>query len=116
VPLLFSYGTLQQPTVQLETFGRRLSGWADEIVGFELTVFHVDDPAFVARSGKADHAIVRFTGNNGDRVQGSVLNVTDDEIARADAYEPAGYARMEATLASGGRAWVYAATRTHGLA
>ena len=110
MPLLFSYGTLQQPQVQLETFGRRLIGWADSIVGFELKAFHVDDPAFVAKSGTAKHAIVVFDGNADSRVKGTVLEVTDAELAKSDAYEPAGYMRVEAALASGKRAWVYAAT------
>jgi gamma-glutamylcyclotransferase (GGCT)/AIG2-like uncharacterized protein YtfP len=110
VPLLFSYGTLRQESVQLATFGRRLQGSPDSIVGFELEVFRVDDPEFVAKSGKADHAIVRFTGSDSDRVNGMVLDVTDEELTKSDSYEPSGYARVEATLASGGRAWVYAAT------
>jgi hypothetical protein len=110
VPLLFSYGTLQHDAVQLTTFGRRLRGAPDSIVGFELSVFHVDDPAFVAKSGKADHTIVRFTGDDSHRVAGTVLEVTDEELAKSDAYEPAGYIRVHATLASGGCAWVYAAT------
>ena len=110
MPLLFSYGTLQQSDVQLTTFGRRLLGAADSIVGFELGVFRVDDPAFVAKSGKADHTIVRFTGHDNHRVAGTVLEVTDEELAKSDAYEPAGYTRVHATLASGGWVWVYAAT------
>ena len=110
MPLLFSYGTLQQEAVQLTTFGRRLVGTADSIIGFELSAFRVDDPAFVAKSGKADHTIVRFTGNNSHRVTGTVLEVSDEELAQSDAYEPPAYVRVEATLASGRRAWVYAAT------
>lgn len=109
MPLLFSYGTLQQESVQLATFGRRLRGWPDALVGFELGVFRVEDPAFVAASGKADHAIVRRTGGADARVRGTVLEVTEAELAAADAYEPAGYARVTAPLASGGEAWVYAA-------
>jgi Gamma-glutamyl cyclotransferase, AIG2-like len=110
VPLLFSYGTLQRDDVQLETFGRRLTGWPDEIVGFALKSFRVDDPAFVAKSGTADHAIVVFDGDVDSRVKGTVLDVTDAELAKSDAYEPEGYMRVEAGLASGKRAWVYAAT------
>ena len=34
--LLFSYGTLQQPEVQLATFGRELTGHRDAIVGYDL--------------------------------------------------------------------------------
>jgi hypothetical protein len=109
VPRLFSYGTLQQDAVQLATFGRRLLGTPDSIVGFELAVFRVNDPAFVATSGKADHTIVRFTGHDSHRVAGIVLEVTDEELAKSDAYEPAGYTRVHAALASGGRVWVYAA-------
>ena len=68
MPLLFSYGTLQEPSVQLETFGRRLHGWPDEILGFDLGTCRVADLEFVAKSGKADHAIVRFTGKSDSRV------------------------------------------------
>jgi hypothetical protein len=109
MPLLFSYGTLQQERVQLSTFGRRLRGKPDELVGFEQALFEVEDPAFVAASGKRHHAIVRYTGRDGDRVRGTALEVTDDELAAADAYEPAGYARVPARLASGRQGWVYAA-------
>ena len=109
MPLLFSYGTLQQPAVQLSTFGRLLHGGPDEIVGFEPSVLRIDDPGFVAKSGKAEHAIVRFNGRDGSRVRGMAFDVTDEELARSDAYEPAGYARVRARLASGREAWVYAA-------
>ncbi len=108
MPLLFSYGTLQNDDVQLSTFGRRLAGEPDELVGFESAVFRVDDPRFVAASGKADHAIVRFNGRSDSRVHGTVFEVSESELARADRYEPAGYRRIAATLASGRKAWVYA--------
>ena len=111
MPKLFSYGTLQQPAVQLSTFGRLLDGHVDELVGFELAVFTVTDAAFVTKSGKADHATVQFNGLRDSRVRGMVFEVTDSELARADAYEPAGYARVSAPLASGGRSWVYADAR-----
>jgi Gamma-glutamyl cyclotransferase, AIG2-like len=106
--LLFSYGTLQENSVQLSTFGRVLQGWPDVLVGFELSVTKIEDPAFVATSGKSEHAIVRFTGKDESRVTGMVFDVTDAELARSDAYEPAGYKRVLGTLASGKRAWVYA--------
>jgi gamma-glutamylcyclotransferase (GGCT)/AIG2-like uncharacterized protein YtfP len=109
MPLLFSYGTLQQEAVQHSTFGRLLRGEPDELVGFEQGLFEVEDPEFVATSGKAHHAIVAFTGRPDARVRGTVFEVTDAELARADAYEPAGYRRVAATLASGKEAWVYAA-------
>ena len=108
MPFLFSYGTLQQEAVQRSTFGRPLRGEPDELVGFAQSLRTIEDPAFVAASGKAQHAIVRRTGRDGDRVRGTVLEVTDDELAQADRYEPAGYTRVATTLSSGKRAWVYA--------
>ena len=108
MPLLFSYGTLQRPDVQQSTFGRLLVGHSDVLVGFEQTLFTITDPQFVTTSGKADHAIVRLTGRDEDRVVGMVFELTDAELAQSDAYEPAGYTRISATLASGKQAWVYA--------
>ena len=95
----------------MSTFGRLLTGHPDALVGFEQSVLRIADPAFVAKSGKADHAIVRFNGRSDSRVRGMVFEVTDDELARADRYEPAGYQRVLTTLASGDRAWVYAEAR-----
>jgi len=109
--LLFSYGTLQQEAVQLSTFGRLLQGQPDELVGFEQSLLRIEDPQFVATSGKADHAIVKFNGRSESRVKGTVFEVSDRELVNADQYEPAGYKRIFAMLASGKQAWVYADAR-----
>ena len=111
MPLLFSYGTLQQEAVQMSTFGRLLEGQPDELVGFEQSLMRIEDPQFVATSGKSHHAIVKFNGRNDSRVSGTVFEVSDKELADADRYEPAGYKRVAATLASGKQAWVYADAR-----
>ena len=111
MPLLFSYGTLQQTAVQLSTFGRLLHGQPDELIGFEQSLLKIEDPDFVATSGKAHHAIVTFNGRDDSRVSGTVFELSDDELASADAYEPAGYTRVSATLASGKPAWVYSDVR-----
>ena len=111
MPLLFSYGTLQQEAVQLSTFGRLLHGEADELVGFEQSLFKIEDPEFVATSGKSHHAIVTYNGRSASRVRGMVFEMTESELAQADAYEPAGYKRISTRLASGKQAWVYADSR-----
>src|SRR5262245_35699863 len=108
MPLLFSYGTLQQEAVQLSTFGRLLHGQPDELLGFEQTLLRIEDPEFVAMTGKTDHAIVKFNGRDESRVRGTVFEMSDHELASADQYEPAGYKRIFTTLASGKQAWVYA--------
>jgi hypothetical protein len=108
MPLLFSYDTRRQEAVQLSTFGRVLQAYPDVLVGFELSTLKIEDPAFVAASGRSEHAIVTFNGRDDSPVNGVVLELTDGELAQADAYEPAGYARVLGTLASGKQAWVYA--------
>jgi gamma-glutamylcyclotransferase (GGCT)/AIG2-like uncharacterized protein YtfP len=111
MPLLFSYGTLQQESVQLSTFGRLLVGQTDALVEFEQSWVQIDDPEVVAASGKTHHPIVRFNGNPASRLPGTVFEITDAELASADAYEVAAYKRVFAKLASGKSAWVYVDAR-----
>jgi Gamma-glutamyl cyclotransferase, AIG2-like len=111
MPLLFSYGTLQQEAVQMSTFGRLLHGQPDELLGFEQSLLKIEDPQFVATSGKSHHAIVKYNGRNDSRVSGMVFELSESELASADRYEPAGYKRISAMLASGRQAWVYADAR-----
>ena len=108
MPLLFSYGTLQQADVQLATFGRRLAGHEDALVGFEAALVGIEERGVAASAGRTHHANAAFTGNRDHRVSGTAFEVTDAELAAADEYEcPAAYIRIETTLASGARAWVY---------
>jgi gamma-glutamylcyclotransferase (GGCT)/AIG2-like uncharacterized protein YtfP len=111
MPLLFSYGTLQQQNVQLSTFGRLLQGQKDELLGFEQSLVRIEDPQVVATSGKTHHPIVKFNGRNDSRVSGTVFEITDAELASADQYEVAAYKRVAAMLASGKQAWVYVDAR-----
>jgi len=91
MPLLFSYGTLQQAAVQRSIFGRLLEGQPDELVGFEQSLFMIKDPKFVAASGKTHHLMVKYNGRNDSRVSGTAFEVTETELAKADKYEPEGY-------------------------
>ncbi len=107
MPLLFSYGTLRQKSVQMATFGRILQGSADQLVGFELTLVQINDAAVLAASGKANHPIARPSQNVEARVDGITFEVSEDELAKADDYEVAAYKRISMVLASGTQAWVY---------
>jgi len=77
MPKLFSYGTLQQEDVQLATFGRRLTGVSDALVGYRQSMVAIDDPEVVRTSGKTHHPIVAFTGASEDRVAGMVFEISD---------------------------------------
>jgi hypothetical protein len=107
MPLLFSYGTLRDPAVQQANFGRELAGREDRVLGFRLDLLDIADPRVIAVSGRAQHPILVPTGDPTDSIAGSVLELTDDELLRADDYEVADYRRVEAPLASGDTAWVY---------
>ena len=108
MPLLFSYGTLQQDDVQLATFGRLLHGQRDELPRFEPSLVKIEDSELVATSGKTHHANAAFTGRSDSRVTGTVFEITDAELAAADRYERlAAYTRIAAVLTSGKKAWVY---------
>lgn len=108
MPLLFSYGTLQHEEVQLETFGRKLQGERDLLLGYEPSLVRIPDPAVAARLGRTHHDNVTATGDDWSTVQGTVFEVTDDELAKADGFEAQFlYERVNAGLASGKEAWVY---------
>lgn len=108
---LFSYGTLQLESVQQTTFGRLLYGTPDAITGYSLSWIKITDPHVLATSGKTHHPMMTFTGNPKDCVEGMVFHITADELLRADAYEVSDYKRVEATLRSGGKTWVYVERR-----
>ena len=114
MPLLFSYGTLQQENVQLSTFGRLLKGHPDQLIGFEQSLLVIDDPHVVATSGKTHHVIVKHNGRDDSRVNGTVFDITDADLANTDRYEVSEYKRIATTLASGKRAWVYVDARSGG--
>ena len=87
MPLLFSYGTLQQSNVQLATFGRELPGTPDSLVGYEQSMVPINDPEVVRTSGKTHHPIVRYTGDATAKVPGTVFEITAQELECADRYE-----------------------------
>ncbi|MBU2665973.1 gamma-glutamylcyclotransferase [Actinoplanes bogorensis] len=108
MPLLFSYGTLRDPAVQRATFGRTLPARDDRIVGYRIDMLEITDAEVVALSGQSHHPVL-VPGTPADTVEGSVFDLTDDELLRADEYEVDDYRRVEVPLASGGAAWVYVA-------
>ncbi|MGE0362470.1 MAG: gamma-glutamylcyclotransferase family protein [Vicinamibacterales bacterium] len=110
MPWLFSYGTLQEPRVQRDTFGRLLDGRPDVLAGFARGQVPIAEPAQQTASGRTHYDNVVPTGRPTDRVAGLALDVTDAELLQADEYErDADYGRQEVTLESGRRAWVYRA-------
>ena len=84
--------------MQHRVFGRLIGGLRDMLEGFELGAISIDG---------RDYPVLRPGGSN--RVDGLVLRLTDQDLERADAYETAVYRRIEVTLVSRRRAFVYVA-------
>lgn len=108
MPRLFSYGTLQHEDVQVSTFGRKLEGEKDLLVGYEPSLVKIAEPAVAARLKKTHHDNVSKTEDDWSNVQGTVFELTDAELAKADTFEAQfNYKRINVALASGNDAWVY---------
>jgi len=108
MPLLFSYGTLQDEKVQLATFRRQLTGQPDELPRCERSSVPIEDPELAARSGRTHNPNIVFNGREESRVSGTVFDITDAELVNADKYEAVhAYDRVAALLVSGRLAWVY---------
>jgi len=108
MPLVFSYGSLQQEAVQLATFGRLLHGSRDELPAFESSRVPIEDEERAARLNNTHYANVTFNGRIDSRVSGMAFELTDTELSAADEYERRdGYGRELVMLASGTPAWVY---------
>lgn len=105
--VLFSYGTLQLEPVQRASFGRLLDGQADAMIGFRREMLEISDPDVVRKSGQKAHPVVVPSDDPSDEVEGMVFEITASELAAADRYEVSDYARIEVSLKSGRRAWVY---------
>ena len=104
---LFSYGTLQMENVQRETFGRILKGSKDILVGYVLSEVKITDKTVIDKSGTDTHPILKATQILSDEVEGTIFEVTHEELMQADDYEVEEYARIKADFKSGISAWVY---------
>ncbi|MBV8328505.1 gamma-glutamylcyclotransferase family protein [Chryseobacterium sp.] len=107
MPHLFSYGTLQNPKVQLETFGRLLQGKKDVLSGYQIHMLEITDPEVLRKSGQQYHPVLIFSGNENDAVEGMLFEVTEQEILQADAYEVDDYKRIDTTFKSGKQGFIY---------
>jgi len=74
---------------------------------YKMSYIKIEDDEVVALSGKTHHPIVIATGDENDAVEGTVFEITTEELHHADAYELDSYKRISVQLKSGIDAWVY---------
>jgi hypothetical protein len=104
---LFSYGTLQREDVQTKLFGRILNGSPDVLHGYKLLTVEITDKAFLARGEEKYQRTVVVSTDPNDRIDGTALELTEEELNQSDEYEPEGYERVRVKLESGKEAWIY---------
>lgn len=107
---LFSYGTLQNDNVQLETFGRLLKGSKDILKGYKLSTIVIVDEDVLAKSGQEIHLLAMPSEIATDHIEGVIFEITQEELLAADGYETDAYKRVKLQFASGMEAWIYVAS------
>ncbi len=106
---LFSYGTLQKDEVQLELFGRLLTGIKDTLKNHKTSSIEIKDEAFLAKGEQKYQLSVMPSNDKNDFIEGTIFEISEAELLSADKYEPGNYKRFQAELESGKKAWIYAA-------
>ena len=106
---IFSYGTLQKEKVQLELFGRVLKGTSDILRGYRTATIEIKDKSFLSKGEQDQQQTLIISKNKNDKIEGTVYELTEEELLIADKYEPDNYKRVRVVLESGKRAWVYMA-------
>ena len=100
---LFAYGTLLDKAIQLEVFGRILTGVPDELSGF---VLHQNAVA-------GSYPDIAISSDDRAIVSGYRFIIQPKELTLADEYETELYIRQWVTLNSGVQAWVYMGAATN---
>ncbi len=106
---LFSYGTLQKEKVQLELFGRLLNGNKDILKDYKLSSIEIKDESFLSKGEQKYQLTAIPSKDNIDIIEGTVFEISEEELSLADKYKPNNYQRVNVVLQSGKEAWIYVA-------
>lgn len=77
---LFIYGTLTDPGVQKEVWGRAIKGKDDSLKGYEKSEIEIDGEVYPF-----------IVPNKNGQVGGLVVELTENELEKADRYEGGEY-------------------------
>ena len=94
--LIFAYGTLLIPAVQQAVIGRQIVGVREQLSGFRKTTLQ-DGP----------DSYPNLVPQSESKVNGRIIEVTQQELGRIDTYEGGLYTRHKVTVESGAETWVY---------
>ncbi len=99
---IFAYGTLNDTTIQLKLYNRKLKGTPDQVKQYYLSSITVNENNILNT-----YPIAIYSGKQSDVISGMVYEITPQELAATDIYEGAEYKRVQVLLQSGVRAWIY---------
>lgn len=106
---LFSYGTLQLPKVQRETFGRILQGQKEVVLGYKIELLKITHAEVLKRSEQDYHPMAVYTGKQRDKIEGMCFLISKKELQQSDEYEVDDYQRVWVEFQSGNKGWIYVA-------
>ncbi len=104
---LFTFGTLQDPDIQRAVFGTVIEGTKDVLEGYIIDHIEYREQDDNLLSGPRRYLAIEPSENSSEFIPGIVIELTEDQLDRADAYEGPAYARIKVVLASGRMSWVY---------
>lgn len=84
-----------------------VTGEKDTLVGYTLSMVEITAPEVLKLSEEKYHPIIEFSGNADDKVEGTLFDVSEQEILNADKYEVDDYKRIEVTFESGNKGYIY---------
>ncbi len=93
---LFVYGTLQNPVIQYKVLGHTFEGRPDILDNYVRSDIELEGSVYPIA-----------VPLEGDYIEGSVLELNEEELKRADIYETDAYRRIKVTVRSGEEVWVY---------
>lgn len=93
---LFAYGTLKDGDIRKALFGGQPAGSPDALEGFAKTTTAFGGAVY-PNIVPADEGVV----------EGELMEIDAETLARIDGYETGAYARKKMRLRSGALAWVY---------
>jgi hypothetical protein len=93
----------------MDLFGRKLKGAPDILQGFKIEIIEITDASFLSKGEEKYQQTLVRSNNPEDKIEGTILELTSEELTLADQYEPGNYKRIKVFLQSGKEVWIYLA-------
>ncbi len=86
-----------------------MHGTKDSLEGYTISTIEIKDESFLAKGEDKFQQTLVAMNNNHDTIEGTVFEISGEELQQTDRYEPDNYQRIKIVLRSGKEAWIYVA-------